>query len=129
MIDEQRLHEFATRFGEAIRMGWMGWGECHDIMCVAVCRHLKNLSPEESDAVCWRLGSTLTRAAIEPELQASQHVRDAVRPLFARRAPKDAIELAALRAAGDVLTIAQTDQIVRQELNAHVKKTRLSNAR
>ena len=130
MIDPANLHEAAVRFGAPIRLGVMSYSDCHDLLCQAAVNHpiARQISPLQFESLCERLARTLAAATDDPKLAVSQNVRDAVRPLFAARATRDAIELTAFRTAGDMLTVAEINAVIQDEIAAHVASRKAKNA-
>lgn len=130
MIDPPSLHSAALRFGVAVRVGVMDFRECHDILCSAAANApiAQSITSDQFYGLCERLARTLAMSVDSPALAAAQHVRDAIRPLFARKAPRDLIELTAYRMAGDDLTAGELNAIVRDELTNHINARRSRHA-
>lgn len=126
-LDPPHLHAAAIRFAPAVADGAIGFAEAHDALCRAAINNpaCRTMPSSAFIALCGRLAVTLADAVERPALAAAQAVRDAMRPLLAHRRPRAAVLIAAYRAAGDDLTVAEIEAIAREEVGLYVREARL----
>lgn len=123
----QKLHECALRFAVPILLGQMTYAECYEHLCRGVAQHPdgKKLLVDSAkfDRVCHWLMDEMTGAVERPILSKSQEVRDAMRPMLQARRHRDSVMLQAYRVAGDVLTSAEVENIILQEVERYRLET------
>jgi hypothetical protein len=117
-LDPAHLHAAAVRFAPAVLDGSMGFAEALDLLSRAAWNNpsCRGIEMTAFDSLRGRLADTLATACDAPALAASQRVRNAMRPLLARRRSRAAVMVAAYRAAGDDLLSAEIEAVAHEEV-------------
>lgn len=127
----ERLRIAAEGFAPFVSNDLLSYSEVVNTLCRAVWTS-ENMSTLD-DSKLYRLEAyaeaCLGNAMMAPGVAAAWDIRRTMGDLMSARKPRDAVLLAAYRAANGRLSSAEIETIVRQEMTAYVQRVRGTTAR